>query len=75
MIGVTIALGAFPDIGDEPLRSDPAAGAYARFSIVEPENGGSVMANTAAFEVRVAADPPLRLGIKPGTSFGRLPEK
>ena len=35
---------------------------YRAFSIVQPENDGSVLANTALFEVRVAVDPPLQLG-------------
>lgn len=36
--------------------------AYRSFAIVSPENEGSVVANTAVFEVRVAIDPPLQLG-------------
>ena len=42
----------------------PAAAlfAYRAFSIVQPENDGSVLADTALFEVRVAVDPPLQLG-------------
>jgi hypothetical protein len=36
--------------------------AYRSFSIVQPENYGSVAANTALFEVRVAVDPPLQPG-------------
>lgn len=39
----------------------PAA-AYRSFAIVFPENDGSVLANTAIFEVRVAAEPVLLLG-------------
>jgi hypothetical protein len=39
-----------------------AAFAYRSFSVVWPENDGSVVANTAVFEVRVAVDPPLQLG-------------
>ena len=48
--------------------SKPAAKAvaevasYREFAIVWPENEGSVLANTAIFEVRVAVDPPLLLG-------------
>lgn len=38
-----------------------AAVAYRSFAIVFPENDGSVVANTAVFEVRVAAEPALRL--------------
>jgi hypothetical protein len=49
-----------------PLRDDSggatAAPAYRRFSIVSPANDGSVAANTAIFEVRVAVEPPLQLG-------------
>lgn len=44
-----------------PAREEAAAG-YRTFSIVSPEDNGSVVANTAIFEVRVAVDPPLRLG-------------
>ena len=40
----------------------PAAPAYQKFSIVAPANDGSVLANTALFEVRVAVEPPLQLG-------------
>jgi hypothetical protein len=40
----------------------PAVPAYQKFSIVSPENDGSVLANTALFEVRVAVEPPLQLG-------------
>ncbi|SBT04080.1 conserved hypothetical protein [Candidatus Accumulibacter aalborgensis] len=36
--------------------------AYRRFRIVFPEDDGSVAANTAIFEVRVALEPPLQLG-------------
>ncbi len=49
-----------------PLRDDSggaaATPAYRRFSIVSPANDGSVAANTAIFEVRVAVEPPLQLG-------------
>jgi hypothetical protein len=40
----------------------PAVPAYQKFSIVAPANDGSVLANTALFEVRVAVEPPLQLG-------------
>lgn len=36
--------------------------AYRKFSIVAPANDGSVAANTALFEVRVAVEPDLQLG-------------
>jgi hypothetical protein len=39
------------------------APAYRSFSVVQPENYGSVLANTALFEVRVAVDPPLQLAL------------
>lgn len=35
---------------------------YRRFVIVSPEDGGSVLANTAVFEVRLDVEPPLQLG-------------
>ena len=38
------------------------APSYREFSIVWPEKEGSVLANTAIFEVRLAVDPPLLLG-------------
>lgn len=49
-----------------PLADEAAAdGAYYQdFHIVQPENNGSVVANTAVFEVRLAAEPALRLGDK-----------
>jgi hypothetical protein len=46
----------------EPARPAAALFAYRAFSIVQPENDGSVLADTALFEVRVAVDPPLQLG-------------
>jgi hypothetical protein len=46
---------------DSP-RPETAAAAYRSFSVVSPENDGSVVANTAFFEVRVVVDPPLQLG-------------
>jgi hypothetical protein len=36
--------------------------AYRSFRVVSPEDNGSVLANTAIFEVRLATDPPLQLG-------------
>lgn len=51
-----------PKAGGEPAGSKEAAVAYRSFSIVFPENDGSVVANTAQFEVRVAVEPALRLG-------------
>ncbi len=44
---------------DQPAAAVPA---YHRFSIVEPANDGSVAANNALFEVRVAMEPTLQLG-------------
>ena len=41
---------------------DAVAADYRSFAVVSPEDGGSVAANTAVFEVRVAIDPPLQLG-------------
>jgi hypothetical protein len=46
----------------ESPKTDAAAFEYRGFSVVFPENEGSVVANTAVFEVRVAVDPPLQLG-------------
>lgn len=43
-------------------RDQDAAPAYRAFAIVFPENDGSILANTAVFEVRVALEPALRLG-------------
>ena len=52
-----------PGVSPEaPAKRDAARPAYRSFSIVWPENEGSVLANTAIFEVRLAIDPPLRLG-------------
>ena len=46
----------------ESVRTDAAPFVYRAFSIVQPENDGSMLANTALFEVRVAVDPPLQIG-------------
>ena len=46
----------------ESVRPEVAPFVYRAFSIVQPENDGSMLANTALFEVRVAVDPPLQLG-------------
>jgi hypothetical protein len=43
-----------------PDRKDVTV-AYRSFSVVFPESGGSVAANTGTFEVRVAIDPPLQI--------------
>lgn len=48
--------------GKQKPEGEKEAIAYRSFSIVFPENDGSVWANTAVFEVRVAVDPPLQLG-------------
>lgn len=50
------------DGAKDAARPAAALFAYRAFSIVQPENEGSVLANTALFEVRVAVDPPLQLG-------------
>jgi len=47
---------------DSP-KPDAAVVGYRLFSVVSPENNGSVVANTAVFEVRVAVDPSLQLGV------------
>jgi hypothetical protein len=51
-----------PVAGDTPATREAAPPPYRNFAIVWPENEGSVLANTAVFEVRLAVDPPLRLG-------------
>ena len=43
-------------------KQDTGIAEYQNFAIVSPEDGGSVAANTAVFEVRVVIDPPLQLG-------------
>jgi hypothetical protein len=53
---------ATPAPEDNRRAEQPAAVAYQKFSIVSPANDGSVLANTALFEVRVAVEPPLQLG-------------
>ncbi len=47
---------------DEASNRAAAVPGYEKFSIVFPENNGSVAANTALFEVRVALEPALQLG-------------
>ena len=44
------------------VKPDAVMSGYRSFSVVFPENNGSVVANTGAFEVRLAVDPPLLLG-------------
>lgn len=48
--------------GEKSAGDKEAAVAYRSFAIIFPENDGSILANTAVFEVRVALDPALRLG-------------
>ncbi len=46
-------------------RSEAGRGAetdYRAFSVLQPQDNGSMAANTALFDVRLAVDPPLRLG-------------
>ena len=61
-----VASPAAPDSASDEAKdaARPAAAlfVYRAFSIVQPENDGSVLADTALFEVRVAVDPPLQLG-------------
>ena len=45
-----------------PRNSDDALPPYDGFRILFPENNGSVVANTGMFDIRLAVDPPLRLG-------------
>lgn len=47
---------------DKDKATDGLPFSYRSFSVVSPENNGSIVANTAVFEVRVAVDPPLQLG-------------
>lgn len=54
--------GAAPSAESAPAMPEAAAFLYRSFSVVSPENNGSVVANNAVFEVRVAVDPPLQLG-------------
>jgi hypothetical protein len=57
--------GAAPAALANPADGKPADAvplSYQSFSVVSPENNGSIVANTAVFEVRVAVDPPLLLG-------------
>ena len=51
-----------PVAGDTPAARAAAPPPYRSLAIVWPENEGSVLANTAIFEVRLTVDPPLRLG-------------
>ena len=53
-----------PRAAEGRATSEPEAPAYRSFAVVFPENDGSVVANTAVFEVRVAVDPPLQLGAR-----------
>ena len=53
---------AAPSATTENSAEGNALPAYRSFRVVFPEDNGSVMASTAIFEVRLAADPPLQLG-------------
>ena len=48
--------------GNAPPGGDVAPPPYRSLAIVWPEDEGSVLANDAIFEVRLAVEPPLRLG-------------
>jgi len=52
------------EVKEESGNADAAAPApaYQSFAVLYPENNGSIVANTAVFDVRVAVDPALRLG-------------
>ncbi len=53
---------AAPSAADAENSADSAAiPMYRSFKVIFPEDNGSVMAGTAIFEVRLAADPPLQL--------------
>lgn len=58
-VGKTLPAVSVPHETAKPAAAAPA---YRRFTIVFPEDEGSVAANTALFEVRVAPEPPLQLG-------------
>jgi len=47
---------------NEVKKPETTAIDYRKLSVVFPENNGSVLANNALFEVRLAVDPPLLLG-------------
>ena len=53
---------AAPDVKEELEKTDAVAPAYQAFAVLYPENNGSIVANTAVFDVRVSVDPALRLG-------------
>ncbi len=47
---------------NDSMKAEVAVPSYRSFAVVSPEDNGSVVANTALFEVRVSVDPPLQLG-------------
>ena len=51
-----------PEVKEALENADAAAPAYQSFAVLYPENNGSIVANTAVFDVRVAVEPALRLG-------------
>lgn len=57
--GASAAPPAPPGTASSPAT---ATAAYRSFAIVAPEDDGSVVANTALFEVRLSVDPALRIG-------------
>ncbi len=65
--GALPATGAASGAGDavksREEKKEDAALPYLSFRITKPEDNGSAWANTAAFDVRVAVDPPLQIGL------------
>ena len=54
---------AVPEVKEELEKTDAVVvPAYQTFAVLYPENNGSIVANTAVFDVRVSVEPALKLG-------------
>ena len=53
---------AAPEVKEDLEKADVITAAYQTFAVLYPENNGSIVANTAVFDVRVSVEPALKLG-------------
>jgi hypothetical protein len=51
-----------PEVKEDLEKADAVLQAYQTFAVIYPENNGSIVANTAVFDVRVSVEPALKLG-------------
>ncbi len=65
VVAPTESKGATPPaatVRNDNMKAEVVVPSYRSFTVVSPEDNGSVVANTALFEVRVSVEPPLQLG-------------